>query len=283
MGLVLSVVSGLAFEYLDSTINSQEQVEQRLGLIFLGILPKMRPKAAGAMVELSVHRNPKSAVAECCRSVWTNLIFMSPDKPLKTILITSGGPEEGKTTAAFSLASTMADSGNRVLLLDADMRRPRTHRVLGIPNDVGLSSVIVGAAKIEEAIKTTEVPRLSVMVCGPVPPNPTELLHTQAFGNLLRSLEERFDRIVIDSPPVAMVADAAVISTQVAGTVLVLKAGRTSRELGLRSIRALHNVNATIFGAILNDLDLEDRNYGYYYYYNHYGQYYGPAQDEATS
>jgi capsular exopolysaccharide synthesis family protein len=153
--------------------------------------------------------------------------------------------------------------------------------VFNVPNEVGLSSVIVGTAKIEDAIKSTEVPGLSVMVCGPLPPNPTELLSTRAFANLLRSLEEKYDRIIIDSPPVVVVSDAAIISTLVDGTVVVIKAGRTSRDLGQRALRALKNVNARIFGAVLNDLDIEDRHNGYYY--SHYSQYYGPAKDEAAS
>jgi capsular exopolysaccharide synthesis family protein len=281
LGILASCLLGFVVEYLDSTINSQEQVEQFLKLTFLGVLPRIRVKNSDQNSELIVYNQPKSAVAECCRSIRTNLLFMSPEKPLKSILVTSGGVQDGKTTSAVSLAAIMADSGNRVLLLDADMRRPRAHRVFNVPNEVGLSSVIVGTAKIEDAIKSTEVPGLSVMVCGPLPPNPTELLSTRAFANLLRSLEEKYDRIIIDSPPVVVVSDAAIISTLVDGTVVVIKAGRTSRDLGQRALRALKNVNARIFGAVLNDLDIEDRHNGYYY--SHYSQYYGPAKDEAAS
>jgi capsular exopolysaccharide synthesis family protein len=281
LGIVASALFGFVVEYLDSTINSQEQVEQLLRLTFLGILPKIRVKNIDAHSELVVYDQPKSAIAECCRSIRTNLLFMLPDKPLKSILVTSGGVQDGKTTTAISLAAIMADGGNRVLLIDADMRRPRAHRVFNVANEVGLSSIIVGAGKIEDAIKSTEVPGLSVMVCGPLPPNPTELLSTRAFANLLRTLEEKYDRIIIDSPPVVVVSDAAIISTLVDGTVVVIKAGKTSRDLGQRAIRALKNVNARVFGAVLNDLDIEDRNNGYYY--SHYSQYYGPAKDEAAS
>jgi capsular exopolysaccharide synthesis family protein len=175
----------------------------------------------------------------------------------------------------------MASGGNRVLLLDADMRRPRTQRVFNASNQIGLSSVVAGAGKVEDAIKSTEIPGLFLLVCGPIPPNPTELLHTQAFMNLLRELEEQYDRIVIDSPPVGVVADAAVLSTQVDGTLLVLRAGTTSRDGGLRAVRALRNVKARIFGAVLNDLDLESRRYGYDY--EQYGYYYTRKKDEAVS
>ena len=225
-----------------------------------------------------VHTQPKSAVAECLRAVRTNLLFMSPDKPLKTILVTSSGPQEGKTTTATSLAVTMAASGNRVLLVDADMRRPRVHRIFGIPNDAGLSSLIVGEGSLAELTRTTEIPNLSILPCGPVPPNPAELLHTDAFRRILSELEKHYDRIIVDSPPVGVVADAVVIATQVDGTLIVLKANRTSRDLARQAVKQLRDVKAPIFGAVLNDLDLEDQKYGQYAYYYRYGYYYGESK-----
>ncbi len=286
LGILFGVIGGfgLAFvlEHLDTSITTQEQVEDRLRVTFLGIIPKINVGKGVGPHELTIHAQPKSAVAECCRSIRTNLLFMSPDKPFKSILLTSRGPGEGKTTVSVSLAVTMAESGNRVLLLDADMRRPRTHKVLGVSNEVGLSSLIVGAAKLEDVIKSTSVPGLSVLVCGPVPPNPTDLLQAGAFSSLLSDLGKQYDRIVIDSPPVGAFADAAVISTLVDGTLLVLKAGKTSREHARRAIWALRNVKARLFGAVLNDLDLENRHYGYYYY-NRHGYYYNRKTDEAAS
>jgi len=281
-GLVAGLGLAVVLEYLDTSITTQEQVEERLRVPFLGIIPKIAmTKGLGAQ-ELAIHAQPRSAVAECCRSIRTNLMFMSPDKPFKSILLTSSGPGDGKTTASVSLAVTMAEGGSRVLLLDADMRRPRTHRILGVSNEVGLSSLIVGAAKLEDVIKSTAVPGLSVLVCGPVPPNPTDLLQTGAFSSLLSDLGKQYDKIVIDSPPVGAFADAAVISTLVDGTLLVLKAGKTSSDHARRALWALRNVKARIFGAVLNDLDLENRHYGYYYY-NRHGYYYSRKTDEAPS
>jgi len=225
---------------------------------------------------------PRSAIAECSRSIRTNLLFMSPDKPLRSILITSSRPKDGKTTTAVSLATAMAHGGNRVLIIDADMRRPTIHQVFKLPNDLGLSSLIVGAGKLDEAIKSTEIPGLSAIVCGPIPPNPTELLHTKTFESLVRTLEQKFDRVILDSPPVGIVADSAVISTQVDGTLLVMKARQTSRDQAKRALAALLRVNARIFGAVLNDLDIESRDHGYYYY-QQYGYYYSPQKDEAVS
>jgi polysaccharide biosynthesis transport protein len=261
---------GLAFllETLDTTVSTREQVEERLGVPFLGIIPSIAESPEGGKRELAVTAAPQSAAAECLRSIRTNLLFMSPEKPLRTILVTSSGPSEGKTTTAAALAETMAGGGSRVLLVDADMRRPRVHKVFGLQSGgAGLSSLIVGEGTLPAAIVPSGVPNLDVLPCGPVPPNPAELLHTSAFAALLDDMARRYDRVVIDSPPAGVVADAVVISTQVDGTLLVLKAGQTSRDAAQRTARSLRDVKARVFGAVLNDLDLEDRRYGGYYYY----------------
>jgi len=281
LGLLASAMAALVVEQVDSTISSQEQIEEWLGLTFLGIVPRIVGGKNGESASLAAHLEPRSAVAECCRSIRTNLLFMSPDKPLRSILITSSRPRDGKTTTAVSLASAMAHGGNRVLLIDADMRRPSIHRVFKLPNEVGLSSLIVGACKLEEAVKSTDIPGLSTIVCGPIPPNPTELLHTKTFDSLMRRLEEKYDRVIVDSPPLGIVADPAVISTQVDGTLIVMKARQTSRDQAKRALDVLLRVNARIFGAVLNDLDIESRDYGYYY--QQYGYYYSSQKDEALS
>jgi capsular exopolysaccharide synthesis family protein len=283
LALVLGFIGGVALafaaEYLDTSITTQEQIEERLRLTFLGIIPNIERNKDGTAHDLVVHTHPKSAVAECLRAVRTNLLFMSPEKPLKTILVTSSGPQEGKTTSATSLAITMAGSGNRVLLVDADMRRPRVHRIFGHANTIGLSSLILGESTLQATVRTTEVPNLSVLPCGPVPPNPAELLHTTAFQKLLAEMGAQFDRVIVDSPPIGVVADAVVMSTHVDGTLLVLKAGRTSRDAARQAVRQLRDVNAAIFGAVLNDLDLQNQKYGHYAYYYRYGYYDG----EGTS
>jgi capsular exopolysaccharide synthesis family protein len=151
------------------------------------------------------------------------------------------------------------------------MRRPRIHRIFDTSAGEGLSSLILGEGKIDGAVKATEVPNLWVLPCGPVPPNPAELLHAEAFRTLVEELARRFDRVILDSPPVGAVSDPVVISTAVDGTLLVLKAGRTSRDHARRAVRALTDVNARVFGAVLNDLDLKDERYGRYYHYQRYG------------
>ncbi|WP_242392050.1 GumC family protein [Anaeromyxobacter oryzisoli] len=273
---------GLAFllETLDTTITTREQIEERLGLPFLGVIPRI-DKADGHSPELAIHSAPTSAASECLRSIRTNVLFMSPEKPLKTILVTSSGPGEGKTTTAASLAATMANSGNRVLLVDADMRRPRVHKVFGLAPGAGLSSLILGDGALEAAVVRTEVPNLDVLPCGPVPPNPAELLHTQSFAKLLEQLSRRYDRVVIDSPPAGVVSDAIVVATKVDGTLVVVKAGQTSRDMAARTVRNLANVQARVLGTVLNELDLSDRRYAQYYSYS--SGYYGEAKPGGES
>lgn len=281
-GLLLGLGLALVLEFLDSSVTSQQEIEERLGLSFLGFVPTIPDRPAGGVKDLYMHQEPKSLIAECTRVIRTNLLFMSPDKPFKRMLITSSGPQEGKSTTVINLGIAMAQSGNRVLLVDTDMRRPRLHKVFGVPNDIGVSSLLVGDGHIDSAIKTTEVPGLFLLSCGPVPPNPAELLHTKAFSDLLEQLGTRFDRIILDSPPVGAVSDAVVLATLVDGVVMVLKAGKTQSDTARRTVRMLRDVKAPLFGAVLNDVDLERTKYGDYYYgyaYRYYG--YGDPKKEA--
>ena len=277
-GLFLGCMVVVGLEFMENTVASQADVEERLGLAFLGFVPRVEDKAENPRErDLFVHRQPKSSVAECCRAIRTNLLFMSPDKPFKTLVVTSSGPQEGKSTTCIFLGVAMAQSGNRVLLLDTDMRRPRLHKAFGVPNDVGISSLVVGEGTLDKAVKSTEVPNLFVLPCGPIPPNPAELLHTQAFAELLKAAGEKFDRIILDSPPLNAVSDSAVLATQTDGVVLVLRAGKTNREAARRALRSLADVQAQMYGAILNDLDVMDARYrdtymNYRGYYGHYGE-----------
>lgn len=278
MALALGLLAGVGvvvlLEFLESSISSQMDVEQKLGLAFLGFVPHVEGKEDNLPEkDLFVHRQPKSSVAECCRAIRTNLLFMSPDKPFKTLVVTSSGPQEGKSTSCIFLGVAMAQSGNRVLLIDTDMRRPRLHKAFGVPNDVGISSLVVGEGSLDRAIKSTEVPNLFVLPCGPIPPNPAELLHTQAFAELLKTVSGKFDRILLDSPPLNAVSDSAVLATQVDGVMLVLRAGKTNHDAARRALRSLADVQAQMYGAILNDLDATDGRYkeSYLYYRDEYG------------
>jgi capsular exopolysaccharide synthesis family protein len=172
---------------------------------------------------------------------------------------------------AASLAVTMAANGSRVLLVDTDMRRPRLHKVFGVGSETGLSSLMLGQGSLATEARRTGIENLSLLPCGPVPPNPAELLHSEAFPRLLRELSAAFDRVIIDSPPVGVVADAAVVGAAVDGALLVLKAGKTTREAARQAVRQLRDVNTRIVGAVLNEVDLAHATYGVEYY--GYGEY----------
>jgi capsular exopolysaccharide synthesis family protein len=271
LGLLFGLVTGLGFafvlERLDTTVKSQSDVEEKVGVPFLGILPsvELERNAPPGELDLYVYRHPKSTAAEACRAVRTNLLFMSPDRALRTMLVTSSGPREGKSATVIATGIAMAQSGGRVLLVDTDMRRPRLHRALGVPNEKGVSSVLVGDASIDDVVKSTEVPGLFLIPSGPIPPNPAELFHTQAFRDLVAALSSRFDRVIFDSPPVNAVADSAVLATQVDGALLVIRADMTNKALARRALRVLNDVKGKVLGAILNDVKLRDPKYGALY------------------
>ena len=295
LGLVLGLVLGLAIAVggvlLDSTVHTQADIEERLRLPFLGVVPSI-PLDAIAPVEgkpvsnagrdLFIFRNPKSSVAECARSVRTNLLFMGTEKPLKRLLLTSAGPAEGKSTTVVGLGTTMAQAGNKVLIVDTDLRKPRLHKTFGVSGEEGLTSVMLGTATLDQAIKKSEVVGLDILPCGPHPPNPSELLHSDLFKNLLPSLDERYDQILFDSPPVNAVTDAAILSQGTDGTIIVVKASKTDKAAVRRASRQLMDVNANILGVVLNDVDFEDGGYyrhHYYYYYYYRNKYAYGASD----
>jgi capsular exopolysaccharide synthesis family protein len=286
LGIVLALVLAFIVEVLDRTVKSQEDVEATVGLPFLGIVPSValagaaRGQAKGKSDrEHHVIYHPTSAAAECCRVVRTNIMFCSPDKPLKNLLVTSSNPVEGKTMNVVNLGVVMAQGGARTLIVDTDMRRPRLHKILGTSNEHGVSRVILEPHELDAAIKTTEVPNLFLLPCGPVPPNPAELLQTEKFAALVRALGDRFDRILFDSPPVLAVTDAAILSRVVDGAVMVVRAGRTTRDALIRARNHLGAVNASIVGVVLNDVDLKNPHYAEYYGYT--SKYYGVSPAKA--
>lgn len=280
---------GLAFglEYLDRTIGSVEDVEQRIGVPLLGVIPDIDDIPAGAAPadlrerDLYVFNHPTSRAAECARSIRTNILFSGADRELKVLTLSSPNPREGKTTSVVYLGTTMAQSGQRVLLIDTDMRRPRLHKTVGVPRGLGVSNLILGESSYEDVIKTTDIPNLYVMPCGPTPPNPAELLLTQRFKEIIEELRGKFDRIILDSPPLQAVTDAVVLSQLSDGVILVAKAGKTLRDELSKANKSLRQVNANTVGVILNDLDLNDRKYGYYQYTYGYGE--APDAAEAES
>jgi len=279
VSLLLGLAIAFLLEYMDRTIKSAEDVEQTMRAPVLGLVPMVAEVGPGASPELVkdrdlyIFQHPTSRAAECCRAIRTNILFSSADRELRTLTITSPNPREGKTTCVIYLGTTMAQSGQRVLLIDTDMRRPRLHQSMGVPRDRGLSNLILGDSSYEDAIKTTDVPNLYVLPCGPTPPNPAELLLTQRFHQIMKDLGDRFDRIILDSPPLQAVADAAVLGRLSDGVILVAKSGKTNRDELLRSARQLRDVQAQLVGVVINSLDLSNRTYGYYHYAYGYGGY----------
>jgi capsular exopolysaccharide synthesis family protein len=182
-----------------------------------------------------------------------------------------------------ALGTTMALAGNRVLILDTDLRRPRLHKTFGVSNEEGLTTLLLGTSEISAAIKSTEVRGLDVLPCGPHPPNPSELLHSQKVEKLLEMLDERYDLILLDSPPVNAVTDAIILSKRVDGTIIVVKASKTSKDAARRAARQLIDVNAKILGVVLNDVDFEEHGYYRHYYYYRSGYAYGSENTEKSA
>jgi capsular exopolysaccharide synthesis family protein len=286
IGLALGV--GLAFfvEYLNNTINTADDVERIIQLPSLGAIPSLQSlaknKALGvgnssalalASSELLSSHEPISSFAESYRALRTSLLLSSAEHAPRTILVTSSHPAEGKTTIVANIAISLAQTGAKALVLDADMRRPRCHKILNAKNDLGLSTFLSRDIRLDDVIQEHDIPNLSVMAAGPAPPNPSELLSSIKLRFLISELEERFDHIIIDSPPVIHVTDAMIISPHVDGVVIVVKGGQTPREAVLRAKQALIDVNAKIFGVVLNCVDLNAQNYYYNYKYSYYHSY----------
>jgi succinoglycan biosynthesis transport protein ExoP len=288
--LLLGVGVAFFLDYLDRTIKTAEDVERLVGAPLLGIIPIVTevptgddPKAQKDR-DLYVFRNPTSQAAECCRSIRTNILFSAADRPMKTITVSSPRPREGKTTSTIYTGTIMAQSGQRVLLVDTDLRRPRLHKSLGVSKNRGLTNLILGDATVDDVIKSTDIPNLYVLPCGPQPPNPAELLLTNRFKQVLAELESKFDRILLDSPPVLAVTDAVVLARLSSGVMLIAQAGKTLLDDVAYSARQFRDVDAPILGVILNDMDITDRRYGgYYYAYGGYGEHAPSKSAEAEA
>ncbi|MBE3578059.1 MAG: CpsD/CapB family tyrosine-protein kinase [Limnochordales bacterium] len=227
---------------------------------------------------LIVHHSPKSPVAEAYRTLRTNIQFTALGGKVQVLLITSAGPDEGKTTTLANLGVALAQSGSRVLIVNADLRRPALHRILGRHERIGLTNVLLGTMTLEAAIQDTEVPNLYYMGSGPLPPNPSELLGSEAMVELIGRLRSLYDMVLFDCPPVVAITDAAVLAPRVDGVLLVVRAGHTERQAARQARINLQRVGARILGVVLNDVEMRSGRYGYYYYY-----YYRDSQREAAS
>ena len=228
---------------------------------------------------LVAYTQPKSAAAEAYRTLRTNIQFASPDHPVHTILATSTSPDDGKSTTIANLAITFAASGFPTVLVDADLRRPHLHKIFGLSNDTGLTTLVAelaraasisggisgtGTPRVHHPLQPTQVENLHVLTSGPIPPNPAEILGSQRMTEVLAMLRDTAEYVLIDTPPIIAVTDAAVLSPRVDGVLLVINAGKTRRDLAVKARDMLQQVNAHLLGVVLNNATLDKSAYAYY-------------------
>ncbi|MFE7821614.1 CpsD/CapB family tyrosine-protein kinase [Priestia megaterium] len=214
---------------------------------------------------LLAHNSPKDPVAEQYRTIRTNIQFSNVDQDIKTIVLTSSGAEEGKSTTSSNLATVYAQQGLKVLLIDADLRKPTGHYTFRLENHIGLTNVLTRQSTLAQAVQESEIPHLSVLTSGPIPPNPSELLASAQMAELLKEMKKQFDMIIFDTPPILAVADAQILANQVDGTILVVSSGKTEKDAALKSKELLSNAQGKLLGVVLNNRKVEEGNYYYYY------------------
>ncbi len=294
LGMVLGLGLGVGItflrEYFDNTIKSHEDMEM-LGFNILASIPriemsKMEQKLESRLSKLGpiegkriearliTHLDPKSPVSEAYRTLRTNLQFSKVQHDIRSIIVTSSGPKEGKSTTSANLAIANAQSGKKVVLVDADLRRPVVHSIFGMEKDEGLTNYLLSDIPFEKMIKKTIIENLDVVPSGVLPPNPSELLSSKQMQDLLARLRKEYDMVILDTPPIIAVTDAAIISTRVDGTILVVSANQTNYDAVLRAKSLLDNVDARIIGALLNNVEVGGMygSYYYYYYHNYYSR-----------
>lgn len=301
LGLILGLVAGLTIafvrDYLDTVVHTREDLQAATGLTVLGMIPRIDPTKSGGRASDSKSKSkdqfeqrlvtgidPRNPVSEAYRSLRTHITFMRPDRPPKTLVITSPLPGEGKSTTASNLAITLAQQGHKVLLIDADLRRGVAHSVFGTERDPGLSNVLIANEELDQAIR--EIPLesgepLRFMSTGTPAPNPAELLGSERMRRLLEGLEQHYDMIILDAPPLNLVTDAALLGTNADGVVVVARAGRTESAGLAYAVEQLRSVRAPVLGTVLNDVDFEGRAkyYGNNGTYGAYRAYYGAKSE----
>jgi len=273
VGLTLGIGFAFFLEYLDNTIKLPEEVKSQLRIPYLGPVPAYTTNGDfdGIPPDLVTVHSPKSTTSESFRGIRTSILFTSVDHSPQVVMISSAGPSEGKTACVSNLAVAMAQSGSRVVLIDCDMRRPRVHQIFEIPRDSGISSFLVGANELKEVVRRTPIKNLDVIACGPIPPNPSEILGSKKMRSLIETLRKNYDRILIDTPPITAVTDTSVLAPLSDGVILIIRAGVTPKPLIQNGLGQLQSVNAQLLGAVLNGVQTgRDSYYQYYYYY--YGE-----------
>lgn len=308
LALMLSLAFGVALslflEYLDDTVKSPSDIESGLRLPSLAVIPiagtntqrflpisraLQRTNGNGSGPELLINANGPSLQAEAYKHLRTSILLSTPGRSPKTLLVTSSVPSEGKTTTVVNTATVLAQTGATVLVIDADMRRPRLHQLFGLPNTIGLSAILssdVAEADIFSHIRQHDDSNVYLLTSGMIPPNPAELLGSEQMKRLLEVVGKRFTHVVIDSPPIASFTDGVLISLLVDGVILVVHGGRTSRQVVRRARQMLQEVGSKIIGVVLNKADIRSNDYYYYpfsYKTSHYSESNGPAEGSSLS
>ncbi len=267
LGLIFGIGAVFFLDYLDNTIKSTEDIEQYLKLSLLSIVPK--------------YKDPSShAVKESFQTLRTSIIFSSNQRKKKVLLITSAGPKEGKSTTLVNLAKAMASAGDKVAIVDCDLRRPTIHSIFNLDREYGLTNYLAAmdTEHYSQFMKNSEFPNLSVMTCGPIPPNPPELFSQDRFLTLLNDLKKDFNWIFLDSPPVVSLTDSIILSSISDMVAIVIRHNENDKELIKRSIYQIKQVKGNVIGAVLNSVDIERAYYKDYYYAGYY--YYTEDKDK---
>ena len=282
LGLMLGAGLALTRDWLDQTLRSAEDVLATLSAPILGIIPHIRGRHTQASRGQIIVNETGSEVAEAYRTVRTAVYFGAPEN-VKTMLVTSAAPGDGKSTTASNLAIALSQSGHRTLLLDADLRKPVQHKVFGLTDKPGLSSVLDRTNKLRDVIYRSGIPRLFVLPVGTIPQNPSEILTGKQFSQVLDALATAFDRIVIDTPPVMSVADARILGAAADVSILVVRTNKSKRKFSSLALDALHSVGANVLGVIINDMPRTREGYGYHYGSYQYAGGYGARRSRLAA
>jgi capsular exopolysaccharide synthesis family protein len=266
-GLFLGICFALLQEFLDDRVNAPEDARRVMGVPALGYIPRIEK----ADQRLLTAEKAGGSLLESYRVLRSNVRFAAVGEPLNSIMVTSTAPGEGKSMTSCNLAIAMALDGKRVILVDADLRRPTVHEKFGIRNTPGLTNVLVGALPLDKALQDTEIENLQVLASGPIPPNPAELLNSNSMINVQEQLKQRADVVIYDSPPCLSVADAQVMSSTVDGVIYVVQLGSTKKSALRHGHELLRQAQSRVLGIVYNKIQVDNRRSDYYYgYYSYY-------------
>jgi capsular exopolysaccharide synthesis family protein len=271
VGGILGVGMALLAENLDDRMKSPEEVEERVGAPVLGYIPLVKEWEEKHQSSLAAKNEAASSAAEAYRTLRTNLRFISVERPLRTILVTSATAEAGKSTCAGNLAATLAQRGYKVILVSADLRRPSVHRIFGLTNSKGLTDALDPEFPLEEVLQDPNIPNLRLLAAGGLPPNPTEILESSRFGQVLMQLSSLAEFLVIDAPPVLGLGDASALASRVDGILFLVRTAKVTKREVSHATDQLRKAGGKFIGCVLNAVEAEE-GYGYYYrhYYNQY-------------